>query len=169
MTEHSNGQFPGENHRASSRRSNKQHSPPESLAAAERISRGICLAPFVSHRNYNSQGEQRSDRELRHQGQRSHLEVTFQSQLQMLPIYLSASPAPFPVTQPTPPTALVRRRLPTSPSSSPSLFGVFMFCTSFLRLPLQTPPSFFPLHTPSPTLCRADEAARRKWCNKRKR
>lgn len=38
-----------------------------------------------------------------------------------------------------PPTALVRLRLPTSPSSSPSLFGVFMLCPSFPLLPPHRP------------------------------
>lgn len=132
---------------------NSALSPPESLAAAtERISRGICLAPFVSHRNYNSQGEQGSDRELRHQGQRSHLEVTFQSAPQMLPIYLSPSPAPFPVPQPPSPN-----HPPPSPPSPPSCFKLpFSFCCLYLSPPsLHLPPptqSLFSLHTPSPTL-----------------
>lgn len=107
-------------------------------AAAERISPGICFAPFVSHRNYNSQGEQGSDRERRHQGQPSHLEVTFQSGRQMLPIYLSPAPAPPPSLPPSARCLL----LSTSPSSSASLFGVFMLCPPFLHLP---PP---PLHCP---------------------
>lgn len=50
----------------------------------------ICFVSYISHQNYNSQGEWRSDREVLHQGQGSHLKVTFQSMQQMPPIYLSS-------------------------------------------------------------------------------
>lgn len=48
------------------------------------------LCPTLSHQNYNSQVEWRSDREVWHQGRGSHLKVTFQSTQQMPPIYLSS-------------------------------------------------------------------------------
>lgn len=128
---------------------NSALSPPESsAAAAERISPGIRFAPFVSHRNYNSQGEQGSDRELRHQGQPSHLEVTFQSRRQMLPIYLSVAPSPFPVTH-HPPHSL--------PPPSPPFYFPFQLSFSFWCLyalsPVSPPPPPCLFHdTPSPIL-----------------
>lgn len=49
---------------------------------------------YISDQNYNSQGEWRSDGEVQHQGQGSHLKVTFQSTQQMLPIYLRLALSP---------------------------------------------------------------------------
>lgn len=110
---------------------------------------------YISHQNYNSQGEWRSDREVWHQGRGSHLKVTFQSTQQMLPIYLSSALSAGHILH-----------------SHPSLFfclslPVDLFFSGFLLLSSSF--SFLsPPLLPRSLWC-ADEAAGRKRCNKRKR
>ncbi len=97
----------------------------------------MCFVSYISHQNYNSQGEWRSDREVWHQGQGSHLKVTFQSTQQLLPIYLSAR-----FTSLSPPLA-----------ASPALFWLsFAFLLFLILLP---PP------LPSPSIPRSGDVLTR--------
>lgn len=104
----------------------------------------IYFVSYISHQNYNSQGEWRSDREVRHQGQGSHLKVTFQSTQQMLPIYLSSALSP---------VLVLHSYLPTPPplSASPALFSLLAFlCFSHFATPPPTSSSF---HLPRSVTC----------------
>lgn len=102
----------------------------------------ICFVSYISHQNYNSQGEWGSDREVRHQGQGSHLKVTFQSTQQMLPIYLSPALSPVLVLHPY---------LFLPPPLSASL-ALFLFWLSFAFLLFLTSP---PPHLPPSTIPRS--------------
>ena len=114
----------------------------ESLSWTGAILSEICFVSYISHQNYNSQGEWRSDREVWHQGQGSHLKVTFQSTQQMLPIYLSSALSPSPHFTSLSLSLSLRLSLPLYLAFS---FGLLLIPSSYSFAPLLTsPPSTIP-------------------------
>lgn len=99
---------------------------------------------YISHQNYNSQGEKRSDREVRHQGQGSHLKVTFQSTQQMLPICHSWALSPALILHPYLVLSASRCLCIT--------FSFFCHCSSAFLLFLILLPLHLSLLPPSPAL-----------------